>query len=273
MLQALLHGKAGRIEHNGETSVSWRNLFKTREDLITAAIFGRFAYLSSAVQNHLLTNWYGRAAEQLPHGFTGFEAIEFWPRFQLNNEGHKREVEPDIVMRFKHVNLIIEVKPPAGGKQYLEQWRNQIEAFIQSDDKANLSLYYLAIGRIESDDIKRWGNQLKTTFAGQLSAVAGLEWQLVTNAIIDLQHADAQLPNEQDRRVLTDMVAALHLYGLKTSHFKWSALTCDYSSVPLTLTHSALKKDLSGFTAIKHHTFPSIDLNLISQWAISKGKR
>ncbi|MFA0408728.1 hypothetical protein AB4505_11140 [Vibrio splendidus] len=35
MLKAILHGKAGRIEHGGQDSVRWASVFKAREDLLT----------------------------------------------------------------------------------------------------------------------------------------------------------------------------------------------------------------------------------------------
>ncbi|MFA0162036.1 hypothetical protein AB4457_11915 [Vibrio splendidus] len=35
MLKAILHGKAGRIEHDKDESVSWASVFKAREDLLT----------------------------------------------------------------------------------------------------------------------------------------------------------------------------------------------------------------------------------------------
>lgn len=38
MLKAVLHGKAGRIEQDDNESVSWRKLFKSHEDLMTAAV-------------------------------------------------------------------------------------------------------------------------------------------------------------------------------------------------------------------------------------------
>ncbi len=41
MLQAILHGKAGRIDGNSGQSISWREVFKGWEDLMMAAVFGR----------------------------------------------------------------------------------------------------------------------------------------------------------------------------------------------------------------------------------------
>lgn len=41
MLQAILHGKARRIGGRLGQSISWCEVFKGREDLMTAAVFGR----------------------------------------------------------------------------------------------------------------------------------------------------------------------------------------------------------------------------------------
>ena len=80
MLKAVLHGKAGRIEQEDNEAVSWRKLFKSHEDLMTAAVFGRFSYLSPNVQSHLLQQWLG-----CDEDFSTFEHIEFWPTYQLIN--------------------------------------------------------------------------------------------------------------------------------------------------------------------------------------------
>jgi hypothetical protein len=66
MLKAVLHGKAGLIEH---------------EDLMTAAVFGCSSYLSPKVKNHLMYQWLG-----ITEDCSNFEHIEFWLTYQLNDE-------------------------------------------------------------------------------------------------------------------------------------------------------------------------------------------
>ena len=55
MLKAILQSKAGRINLPGEPNpVSWREVFKYREDLLTAVFFGRLRYLSQQTANSVM---------------------------------------------------------------------------------------------------------------------------------------------------------------------------------------------------------------------------
>lgn len=48
MLVALTNGKAGRVGSEIKAGTSWRDVFRTSEDLLTATVFGRLAYLRGA---------------------------------------------------------------------------------------------------------------------------------------------------------------------------------------------------------------------------------
>jgi hypothetical protein len=286
MLKAVLHGKAGRIEQEGNASVSWRQLFKSHEDLMTSAVFGRFSYLSTEVQNYLLQNWVG-----CDEDFSTFEHIEFWPTYQLDKE---RNVEPDLVLNFAHCNLIIEVKPPAGGDQYLGQWRREIKSFLQSEDGTANPLYFLAIGRVNEKDANVWANVLMTEFshssngnsdepfASTLKKVSALKWQPVADSIIALEKLN--IANKQDARIIKDIIDTFELYGLKTSRFKWPAFVDKFHAITLSLDHPNLNnkrslistgitsfininKYLQSLVTQKNKLIP-LNMELISKWTI-----
>jgi hypothetical protein len=301
MLKAVLHGKAGRIEQDDNESVSWRKLFKSHEDLMTAAVFGRFSYLSPKVQNYLLQQWLN-----IKEDFSDFEHIEFWPTYQLNDGEEERNVEPDLVLNFKKCNLIIEVKPPEGGDQYLGQWRREIKSFLQSKEGTDKPLYFLAIGRVSKKDAKTWANSLMKEFTvgseetsnnnydedtdeeilGTLKNISALKWQPVADSVIALEKLD--IANIQDTRIIKDIIDAFELYNLKTSRFKWPALVNTLHKTKLSLEHTSLlnnKVNLlsnesvnSTSTAQEGYSWQSLfskqnkhsplNMELINQWKI-----
>ncbi|WP_406731801.1 hypothetical protein RJD39_08680 [Vibrio scophthalmi] len=230
MLKAILHGKAGRIEHNKDESVSWSSLFKAREDLLTSTVFERFAYLSDAVQIHLVHHWFSACSGIALAELGEFESISYWPRFEHQHEQGSNQVEPDLILKFSHCNILVEVKPPEGGDQYFEQWHKEIESFLQADVEAEKPLYFLAIGRIEKRQAKVWADKLLPKFE-PLKGMAAIEWREVAELIMDLVYEDHLAEkshlNKQERRVLDDILAGLSLYGLQVSPFKWSQFKPD----------------------------------------------
>ena len=127
MLHAIWSGKARRLKIEGlvEPAPRWRDIFHSNEDLLTATVFERLAYLSDAVFRQLIAFMTGES------GGTGFSLneISFWPC--LKGCPNRHWVEPDIIMLLEESLVVIEVKPPnGGGWQNLEQWKNEIRAAV-----------------------------------------------------------------------------------------------------------------------------------------------
>ncbi|MFQ6371534.1 hypothetical protein [Shewanella sp. YIC-542] len=218
MLQAILHGKAGRIDGDKGQSISWREVFKGREDLMTAAVFGRFAYLSAPVQATLMQRWL-RVTEP---AFDDFEKIDFWPSYQLVSNDQKRRVEPDVVLNFASATVILEIKPPNGGDQDIDQWRREVESFLLSGERSQLPLYFLAIGRIPNKLVLgNWAQQLSK----KLDGINAVVWQRVVNDLLELDNGKlACEPNTQDKRIIADILQTAGLYQLRTQFYSWETL-------------------------------------------------
>ena len=208
MLRAIIHGKAGRVDSNGE-SVSWRKLFKSREDLLTAAIFTRWSYLSLKAKHFLINKWIGRIELKT----SAFQEIEFWSKYDL--EG-REFVEPDVLIRFKDFNILIEVKPPRGGNQYFRQWDRELEGYFSSSE--SLPLHFLAVGRnsVQAND---WKVTLLTKYK-HLNSIDTISWKSVAESIYNLTK-DSEL-DYQDHRILIDMIEALKIYGVIAHPYKWT---------------------------------------------------
>lgn len=234
MLNAVINGKAGRIDIEKDAeSLSWRQLYKKREDLLTSTFFSRFTYLSGLLQHRLLKKWLGSG------DFTEFQSAEYWPRYDLPDNDERDFVEPDLLLRFEDYDVLIEVKPPQGGDQYLTQWLNEIEGYFAQDDTK--TLYFLAIGRVgnvlESLDV----NELRKTYS-QFTDIKSIEWKPIAQELYQLQRS--QKLDAQDSRIVDDMLQALELYGVRGYEVKWSDLCAPYANQLL-------------------------DLNAISQWQLA----
>ena len=156
MLAAVLNGKAARVTVDGK-DVGWRELFRQREDLITAAFFGRLTHLSSPMRAEALKLLIGPSAE----GLGDVEEIMFWPTLKLGQDNEVRKVEPDIVIICENGLVMVEVKPP-WGQQYEAQWHNEVNALletIRSKDNKDFSdvkeVHFLALGQNSGLDIQK----------------------------------------------------------------------------------------------------------------------
>lgn len=219
MLSAILHGKAGRIQLQGEeTRVRWREVFQCSEDLLSAVFFSRVRYLSPQSTLHIMALLIGeKAAAELGE----LKSLRLWSR--LEGTGDRSWVEPDVQMHFANALVVIEVKPPSGGVQYIEQWRAQIQALAQEMTEADdvpLHFHYVALG----NNTFTVNAQPQIDFgvdAALTPTLHQLEWDSIAQALSKLRsHAIAS-----DRAVFEDWTKAFALFGITVkAPFLWPKL-------------------------------------------------
>ena len=219
MLHAVLHGKAGRIEIDGQNQ-SWRELFRQFEDLLTAVFVGRFQYLSDQGLTDVLDVLLdGVDVESLGK----LDSIEYWPKHEGVED--RSFVEPDIVIRFSQAILLIEFKRPDGAQSYL-QWSDEMTALLAQDEvEAKTNVVFLALGGVGS----KWQEDarvLKDSFSDVNLSVCAKNWGEVNDEIRTLSETSDE---KRDSCIYMDWLEAFQLYGLRTKVQPYLALRSLYA--------------------------------------------
>lgn len=202
MLHAIVHSKAGRIEIEG-ASIPVREIYKGREDMLTAAVFARLSYLNPEVRNQCFT----ACLPNSRHLFDSLVKVEYWP--SLSSKIQTR-VEPDVVLHFDWGIMVVEVKRPQDGWHTAEQWSTELDAVKETHHGKTLML--LALGGNEyanQIELKR----LKAMMASDNKPdheYHALTWPELATELGQLQSS----VSTSDQRIIADIFAALKLYGV-----------------------------------------------------------
>ncbi len=231
MLMAILNNKAGRVDNAHGESVSWREIFKSYEDLLTSTFFERFSYLDDKSQMTILAECFDTTKVSLSSVLGDFEKIEYWPRFSLIND-QQNFVEPDVILCFKKVNILIEVKPPSGGEQYFEQWSREVKGLLNSNFKSK-PLYFLALGGVSKIGVKNQLERLVNDFE-LLENAAAINWHELVPVLKVLKKKSGS----REQRVLNDMIASLGLYNVCIKNLSWQDFDLAMLK-PITLNHQS----------------------------------
>ncbi|WP_282115041.1 hypothetical protein [Pseudoalteromonas arctica] len=269
MLMAILNNKAGRIENAQGDAVSWREIFKAYEDLLTSTFFERFSYLDQMSQITILAKCFDIKDKLDLSGTLGeLEKIEYWPRFTLIND-QQSLVEPDVILCFEKVNILIEVKPPSGGEQYFEQWSREVKGLLNSNFR-HKPLYFLALGGVSKGEFNQQLERLENDFK-VLKYAAAKNWHELVPMLKEL-FVTSEL---REQRVVKDMIAALGLYNVHIQNFGWKDFTLA-SFKPITLNHEyLLEKERLNIDSklrldnISKASFQPLSLNSITKWKLN----
>lgn len=215
MLAAVLNGKrrgsgvAGKQLILGSTQGA--------EDVLTATIFERLAYLPESV---LATFFSYLLQVDEPIGTLGF--IEFWPSWSLDG----KRIEPDVVLYGSERTLLIEAKRyDDSNQQYAVQLANELKAGWECGRLGNAPLL-LTIGGLQ-DYSQETAAVLRAQINGELDKTSPdyelicRSWYQVYQAL-ELAIVDADKDASPGlQRLLDDIASTFEWHGLRTQARRW----------------------------------------------------
>jgi len=209
MLQAIIHGKAAKVSDEKGVSHKWSSVFKTREDLLTAAFFGRLPYLSDNSIHFLIQRMLSRGAIVGGLSLGKFKKVEFWPRLK-SKDPNRKSVEPDLLIYFEDLIVLVEVKPPHMPQSY-DQWHRELGALSLKTKK---TVHFLALGG-RFENWQKYAKKLQNSFHVSVSVC---RWREVVNYLSELDKFvspdSSNLHSATDHRVIVDQLKALELHGI-----------------------------------------------------------
>ena len=220
MLHAITQNKTGRIEVNGK-KVSIRQLFREREDMLTATIFSRLPYLSRSALHQL----FSALIPSTNLSFENLSEVELWPRFSL--EGHKQNlVEPDVLLNFDWGTLVVEVKRPKDGVQSDEQWYRELACL--PDEYTEGEVLLLALGGDSKHNqrmITKLNKKLVSIDFPFQPSLFEMNWKSFGRIINNIMPKDNLELLPTDMAVFKDFLLALDLYRVNYRQIDMSDLS------------------------------------------------
>jgi hypothetical protein len=210
VLQAILNRKLGRSIDSQE--VHWSALFKASEDSLTSTVFGTLLYLPTDLFWHTLKNaCYGDHLADIDENII---SIEFWPHWSGKDTTNVNYVEPDVFIRTKEVDVIIEAKRYDDGQQLKGQWENELNSYLTEYGSENRKVILIALGGLHSSLMEPI-----TSKSGAKCDVVKCHWLGILHQIKFLRKErtrQASIGHDSVVSVCNDLVSAFAIHGYFT---------------------------------------------------------
>lgn len=232
---------------------SWKQVYRQYEDFLTAGVFGRLIYLPPDLLWTLIRRCVFYPA-LLPEYSGRLEKFEFWPRWDVPvsaglSFSYK---EPDLLLQFTHIDVIIEAKlDDRGNPQSPQQWAEEAiaktyqsnEIFFQ--DKPILIFAIGGLGDILNENQfskkKQEFDKIIKDFNEEHNIIVdGGSWNLLLNELqkilqylmdeLKLQKSHGFSVSERMNLVhlMQDIVSVLRFHGIK--NWKYLSSITDFIS-------------------------------------------
>lgn len=123
--------------------------FKPSEDTLTSSVVGLLQFLPDELFWFFLKKSCGQNSE-LPERIGNIKGVYFWDRWNAEGTRNSIYVEPDVWIDAENCCVIIEAKKQDGYGQYMNQWENEIRAFVNESGTKDKQIIFIALGGNES---------------------------------------------------------------------------------------------------------------------------
>lgn len=157
---------------------------RDKEDTKTSTIFGALLLLPDNELWQVLSS--ACHGEQSPINSAGeLREFRFWPKWN-KTEGTSNDsfVEPDVFLRFKDCDVIIEAKLGEQAGQYAGQWRNEAQAYHNLYGKEEKPLILIALGgnsTLETEKVEYQGGTTSVYKSSWHSLLVAVEETAMSN--------------------------------------------------------------------------------------------
>ena len=179
------------------------------EDSLTSSVFQLLFYLPSEMLKGILSDTL--SANSYAVDFTDLQRYEFWPKWDPAGTNNERYIEPDLVLYFQDLVVIVEAKRYNYGGQYLGQWSNEVRAYYNENDGEATNVILWALGGIVSLETG------SVEIDGKRVVVVKSTWGMLLQAIkkrCDEQLKQREIPGvDRNFELLRDLIYTFKVHG------------------------------------------------------------
>jgi hypothetical protein len=147
------------------------------EDSLTSHVFDLMKYLPVELFWSILKK--SLYQDKLPDYSGEIEDILFWEKWNADKTDNARFVEPDLFLRFKNFDVIIEAKRYDDFQQNEKQHKDQMQSYINEFEIDNKQLYYIQLGGLHDK-----GNVLNNIINNHDIIICKSDWSSILNQIV-----------------------------------------------------------------------------------------
>ena len=180
-----------------------------KEDTLTSSVFDHLLSLPDSLFWHIIKK--SCYDNSMPDSIDCIESFEFWPHWDPDGTRNEKYVEPDLFIRFRHFDIIIESKRKDYNQQNTEQWKREFKTYINEYGKDNRNVYLIALGGI----IDKNEYQKIIDNYGNLTVVMCRWGNILDTLVKTLDNIEncSVLNNQNIIRNINMVIAALEIHG------------------------------------------------------------